>query len=193
MTEGVSRIRPRSPDSIRIRDVAVLARTSHGDPRGFLLETLRKDDNSVGGDRFAMAYLSVTVPGEYRDRDRWHVHTAQTDRFVVALGEMVLALLDARPSSPTFGRAEVVRMAGVPYSSPSSPVKKEEATFLVAIPPGVYHCIGNKSTCPFVLFNAPTELYDAADEGRVPFVSVPVAELGGPFSWDLVEGEPPQP
>jgi dTDP-4-dehydrorhamnose 3,5-epimerase len=165
----------------------------HFDSRGFLLETLRRDDTTVGGQEFAMSYASVTPPGEFRDRDRWHVHRVQTDRFVVALGEMILALYDARSDSPTRSRLEVVRMEGAPYSQPSRGTKREAETSLVSIPEGVYHCIGNLSAQPFLLINFPTELYNAEDEGRVPFREVPIDDLGGPFEWSRVETDHPNP
>jgi dTDP-4-dehydrorhamnose 3,5-epimerase len=186
-------LRPIPPESVRIDAVRPIPRTVHSDPRGFLLETLRKDDRSVQGDRFALTYISVTVPGEFRDRDRWHVHKIQTDRFVVAAGEMILALYDGRPGSPTRGRIEALRMEGAPFGQLASPAKREIITYLVPIPPGVYHCIGNLSEDPFVLLNSPTELYDPADEGRVPFTEVPIGELSGPFTWDRVDGDRSRP
>ncbi len=178
------------PPECRIDGAVVLPRVVHHDPRGFLVETLRHDDLPVRGDEFAMSYTSVTVPGEKRDRDRWHVHQRQVDRFVVPIGEMVLALWDARPTSPTHGLLHAIRMCGAPIAGLASPGgRADRTTHLVTIPIGVYHCIGNlHATDPFVLQNYPTRLYDAADEGRVPFAEAPIASLGGrPFAWELVE------
>ncbi len=188
-TSPVLKVRTVAPEKVGIHDVVVLPRTLHQDPRGLLLETLRKDDRSVSGDHFAMTYTSVTVPGEMRDRERWHVHARQQDRFVVTLGEMVLALYDARERSPSRGRLALVRMAGAPLSSLRAPEKKDLTTYLLTIPEGVYHCIGNLHPSePFVLQNFPTQLYDPTDEGRVPFASAPIASLQGRgFSWDVVE------
>ncbi len=186
----VPKLRTVSPTEIGIQDVVVLPRTAHHDPRGFLVETLRSDDTTVKGDTFAMSYLSLTVPGQMRDADRWHVHQHQVDRFVVLLGEMVLALYDARPRSPTEGRFTLARMAGAePTWNATRPRKKEDATtYLVTIPPQVYHCIGNLSQEPFLLQNYPTRLYDPADEGRVPFAELPIPAAGGlPFGWERVE------
>jgi len=193
MNSSSTRLRPISPPAILISGVEVVPRTLHGDPRGFLLETLRRDDRSVQGDHFAMTYVSVTVPGEFRDRDRWHVHKIQTDRFVVAVGEMVLVLYDHRGASPTRGRIEAIRMVGAPYDRFSLPTKQDIGTFLVSVPPGVCHCIGNLSRHPFVLINSPTELYDPADEGRLPFADVHVDSLAGPFEWTRIETNHPNP
>jgi dTDP-4-dehydrorhamnose 3,5-epimerase-like enzyme len=179
-----------APDEIQIDGSRPIPRTIHQDPRGFLVETLRGDDETARRAPFAMSYTSVTVPGEFRDIDRWHLHTIQSDRFVVALGEMILALYDARPASRTQGRLEVIRMVGAPIDAPGHPSKRDLTTHLVPIPPGVLHVIGNISSAPFVLQNYPTHLYSAADEGRVPFVEQTVAALRGPFSWDLVPRAP---
>ena len=184
-------LRPIAPTEIRIEGVVVLARPVHQDPRGLLVETMRADDASVGGDRFRMTYTSVTVPGEFRDKDRWHLHARQTDRFVVPLGEMILALHDGRPGSPTTRRLEVIRMAGPPIHAAGAPTKRDVLTYLVTIPPGVHHCIGNLSPAPFVLQNFPTEYFDATDEGRIPFDSLTVPALGRGFSWDLVDRTTP--
>jgi dTDP-4-dehydrorhamnose 3,5-epimerase-like enzyme len=170
--------------------VVVLPRVIHQDPRGLLIETLRQDDAQVEGSLFQMGYTSVTVPGEMRDRDRWHVHTKQVDRFVVPLGEMILALFDPRPASATRGHLEAIRMAGAPFDALGTRSGRADTiTFLVTIPREVCHCIGNlHPKDPFVLQNYPTQLFDATDEGRVPFVDVPVPGLEmRPFSWDLVE------
>lgn len=182
------RIVPAAPESSRIADVHVLPRTIHQDPRGSLVETLRSDDRGVDGGTFLMSYTSVTMPGEFRDRDRWHVHALQTDRFIVPVGEMLLALLDQRASSPTRSRFELLRLAGPALRAAAQSAAHESTTHLVTIPPGVYHCIGNRGTEPFLLQNFPTQLYSKADEERVPFASVPIAELEGPFDWGRVEG-----
>jgi dTDP-4-dehydrorhamnose 3,5-epimerase-like enzyme len=184
-------IPPISPTEIRIQDVVVLARPVHQDPRGLLVETLRADDVSVDGERFRMTYTSVTVPGEFRDKDRWHLHARQTDRFVVPLGEMILALHDGRTGTPTADRLEVIRMAGPPVDDAGAPTKRDVPTYMVTIPPGVHHCIGNISDGPFVLQNFPTQYFDATDEGRVPFDTLPIGSIGRGFSWDLVRRTPP--
>lgn len=181
-----AKIRPIAPKAIRIQGAQPLDRTFHYDPRGFLIETLRRDDVQVEGSKFAMSYTSATSPHEFRDRDRWHAHRNQSDRFVVILGEMMLALYDSRPASPTSGRLEVIRMLGATFGRLQRPHKEDVTSAMVPIPPGVYHCIGNLSDHPFVLTNFPTRLYDPTDEGRILFRDVRVESLGGPFDWDRV-------
>ena len=184
---------PIEPPSIRIVGAKPIPRTFHQDPRGFLVETLRADDEAIDGARFRMTYSSLTLPGQFRDADRWHVHKVQTDRFVVVLGEMTLALCDQRTDSSSYGQLDVIRMTGAFRDSVASPRPRDFTTYLVPIPPGVLHCIGNLGTEPFLLQNFPTELYNAADEGRVPFESLPIPALGRPYDWSLVERGVPNP
>jgi dTDP-4-dehydrorhamnose 3,5-epimerase len=179
-------ITPIGPPQVRIEGAQPIPRVVHQDARGFLLETLRADDARANGATFKMSYASLTIPGQFRDSDRWHVHHVQTDRFVILLGEMTLALLDGRTDSPSRGLLDVVRLSGVPFSQPTNASARDFTTFMIPIPPGVLHSLGNLSSEPFVYQNYPTELYDASDEGRVPFASLEVAALGGPFSWDRV-------
>lgn len=136
-----------------------------------------------------MSYVSLTVPGQMRDRDRWHIHHLQTDRFVVLMGEMVLALYDPRPNSTTRGTLETLLMKGAYGATPVVHSDKDSVTtYMVTIPEEVYHCIGNLSVAPFLLQNYPTRLYDPADEGRVPFDTVPIDVLDkSPFAWEKVE------
>ena len=181
-----------TPPDIRITGVQTLPRTLHQDPRGFLVETLRRDDQTVDGSHFVMSYSSVTLPGQYRDADRWHLHKVQTDRFVVPLGEMTLALLDGREGSPTFDRLEVILMRGAPPSDAGFAPKRDLTTHLVTIPPGVLHCLGNLSSEPLLLQNYPTEFYNPADEGRVPFNTRVIPSLGHGFEWACVDRQTPR-
>src|SRR5580658_7422109 len=103
MTGTAPLIEPIAPAAARIPGTNATKRVIHQDPRGFLVEMLRDDDAALRGDHFAMSYTSVTVAGAFRDRDQWHFHPVQSDRFVVPLGEMTLALFDARKESPTYG------------------------------------------------------------------------------------------
>lgn len=184
---GAGSLVPVDPTRIGLAGIEPLRRVFHHDPRGFLLETLRVDDPRELGSHFRMSYSSLTAPGRFRDADRWHVHTVQTDRFVVVMGEMILALCDRRPDSPTRDRLAVVRMVGAPFAGGGEPLPAGDPPgYLVPIPPGVLHCIGNLSREPFLLQNFPTELYDPKDEGRVPFADLSIPAIGRPFSWELV-------
>jgi dTDP-4-dehydrorhamnose 3,5-epimerase len=186
MTDAAPLIEPVSPEQARIPGTNPTKRVIHQDPRGFLVEMLRDDDAKLRGDHFAMSYTSVTVAGAFRDRDQWHFHPVQSDRFVVPLGEMTLALFDARKDSPTHGRLEVIRLAGAPFHHPNAGSKQDISTEMLEVPPGVYHSLGNLTSESFVVVNFPTERYNAADEGRIPFADVIIPGRGAPFDWGQV-------
>jgi dTDP-4-dehydrorhamnose 3,5-epimerase-like enzyme len=159
--------------------------TLHGlkvnrDPRGTLTELLRTDWPGVYGEEmpFAQAYVSTTGPGVARDEDRWHVHRHQTDRFYCLKGRIVVAIADARPTSPTSGNLMLVELA----AEDTAP-----APMLVTIPPGTLHGFVVTSAEPATLMNFPNRLYDASDEGRVPFEEAAVLMPDGrPFSYEVV-------
>jgi dTDP-4-dehydrorhamnose 3,5-epimerase len=190
MTGAGALIEPIPPAQARIPGTNATKRLIHQDPRGFLVEMLREDDAGLRGDRFAMAYTSVTVAGAFRDRDQWHFHPVQSDRFAVPLGEMTLALFDARRESPTHGMLEVIRVTGAPYHHPNADSKHDLPTEIIEVPPGVYHSLGNLTDDSFVVVNFPTERYNAADEGRIPFADVLIPGRGAPFDWGQVARRP---
>ena len=75
---------------------------------GILVETLRKDWQDVyGEDRdFSMQYYSVTESGAARDENVWHLHpTYQEDRFLLADGEVVVAIAD--PTRKFFNKRSI--------------------------------------------------------------------------------------
>lgn len=185
------RIVPVEPVQAQIRGVEAVPLTIHQDRRGFLLETFRSDDTRFRELPFRMSYTSFTAPNQFRDADRWHVHKVQFDRFVVVLGEMILALYDPRKDSPTAGILEAVRLTGIPPGHPTHEATRNVTTYLLPIPPGVLHSLGNLSDEPFLYQNFPSELYNPADEGRVPFLELAIPSMGGPFSWERVERPSP--
>jgi len=151
------------------------------DPRGILVETLRTDwtDLYDSANRpFAQTYFSVTHAGVARDEDRWHLHHHQEDRFVVLSGDLVIAIADPRPDSPTRGALNLFKLGES---------NGDEGQYEVLVPRETLHgfvVVGEKSA---TLINYPTRLYNPADELRVPFVEADVRLADGtPFSWDLV-------
>jgi len=164
-----------------IADVVARHLRVNRDPRGVLVETLRADwSGCFSKDEwpFAQSYYSVTEAWVARDEDRWHVHEHQSDRFVIPSGDVVLALFDARAGSPTKGKLNLLRIGSG---------NGDRGQYLVMIPPRVLHgfmVIGPGSA---LLLNYPTRLYDADDEGRVPFVEIDARVADGRvFTWDVV-------
>ncbi len=120
----------------------------YSDTRGWLAELFREDELAPAL-RPAMAYISETLPGVARGP---HEHRDQTDYFAfVGPGDFRLYLWDARPDSPTFGRAEK-HLVGHSHRH------------VVIIPPGVVHAYQNISDVPGWVFNCPNRLY--AGPGR---------------------------
>lgn len=151
------------------------------DPRGILVETLKTDWTDVYSpdDRpFAQTYYSLTNSGVARDEDRWHLHFEQEDRFVVPLGDALLALYDAREDSPTFGVLNLV---------PLGESCGDDGQLMTVIPRGVYHCFMVVSERPALLLNYPTSLYNPQDEHRVPFAQAGARFTdGSAFTWNRV-------
>ena len=171
---------PYDPRS-HIRGVRVRRLKVNKDPRGILVETLRADWPDFYDERelpFAQSYYSVTEAGVARDEDRWHLHRAQEDRFVVLSGVLAVAMHDPRPDSPTRGLVNVFRMGDL---------QDEEGRYALMVPRRVHHGFVVGPADPAMLMNFPTQIYSPADEGRIPLSEVG-ARLpdGSPFSWDAV-------
>jgi dTDP-4-dehydrorhamnose 3,5-epimerase len=106
------------------------------------------------------------------------VHKHQEDRFVVAAGDILLALWDGRSGSPSAGTLDLLPMG---VSQP------DDAQFSVLIPKKVHHGFMVTSDREAILLNSPTRLYDPSDEGRDPFTNVGATfNDQSPFNWDEV-------
>ncbi|HWV22619.1 MAG TPA: dTDP-4-dehydrorhamnose 3,5-epimerase family protein [Thermomicrobiales bacterium] len=168
-------------DVSRVEGAILHALTTHRDPRGTLTELLRTDwPDEVFGDGmpFAQVYTSTTGPGVARDVDKWHLHQHQTDRFYCIRGRIVVAIADPRDGSPTRDNLMLVEL---------SAAEDGPAPLLVTIPPRTLHGFVVTNDGPATLLNFPTRLYDASDEGRVPFEDAGVTFPDGtPFDYDRV-------
>ena len=151
------------------------------DSGGILVETLRKDWVDIyGGSReFSMQYFSVTDSGVARDEHQWHLHkNYQEDRFLLASGEVVVAIADPREDSSTKGLLNLFHMNA--YKNP----------YLVLVPKNTLHGFLVVSKEPAILLNYPTGLYNPEEEGRVRFEDVNIQTQDGKvFDWDLVRQE----
>ena len=164
-----------------IQDVVLRPLQRNEDPRGVLVETLRADWADVYDPverPFAQCYYSITKPGVARDEDRWHVHQHQDDRFLAINGQLMVAIYDPRPGSPTRGQLNLFHIG------PDAP---GDSDFLVLIPRQTLHGFLVTGAQPGTLLNYPTRLYDPADEGRIPFTEAGATfPDGSPFSWQSV-------
>ncbi|MBI1919387.1 dTDP-4-dehydrorhamnose 3,5-epimerase family protein [Candidatus Microgenomates bacterium] len=163
-------------DGVRLRQLVV-----HRDERGMLAETLREDWHDVFQKpqlQFNQSYYSVTNPGFARDKDQWHVHPKQVDRFVVIKGKAVVALYDAREDSKTYQTLNLFLMGEG---------NGDNNQYLLLIPQRVLHAfcvVGNE---PCYLINYPSQIYNPQEEGRIPFTEACVCFSDNtPFSWDII-------
>src|SRR3990167_2947427 len=95
----------KNKNAVKLIDGIILYRLKiNKDESGIIVETLRKDWEGIYGKNreFSMQYYSVTDSGIARDEKVWHLHpNYQEDRFIVARGEIVVAVADKRENSPT--------------------------------------------------------------------------------------------
>ncbi len=176
-----NKIIPVSPKEIKIKGIRVLGRTIFYDPRGFLIETFA---SSKEKGKSVYSYSSVTRPGQARDKDQYHFHKHQKDRFTIVRGKMWILLLDMRKNSSTYGLLEVVEAKG---ASLKIKTKKTIPVYTITIPEGVYHGIMAPGPGEAELVNHPSCEYNPDDEGRISFKEIKVSFLkNNTFSWDLV-------
>ncbi|MFL6279950.1 MAG: dTDP-4-dehydrorhamnose 3,5-epimerase family protein, partial [Vicinamibacterales bacterium] len=81
-------------DGVKVKPLRVVA-----DARGWLMEILRGDDESLFT-RFGQVYVSATYPGVVK---AWHYHRKQVDNFACVAGMVKLVLIDTRIGSRTEG------------------------------------------------------------------------------------------
>ncbi|MEK7533817.1 MAG: dTDP-4-dehydrorhamnose 3,5-epimerase family protein [Patescibacteria group bacterium] len=161
-----------------IKDVLLHPLKINSDKTGVLVETLRTDWKGIyGKDReFFMQYYSITAPGIARDENIWHYHpTIQEDRFLVAKGEIVVAVFDNRSKSSTKGILNLFYM------------QADKDPYILLITKRVLHGFLVVSKEPAVVLNSPTSIYDPKEESRISFREAQVKVGNGSlFSWDQV-------
>jgi dTDP-4-dehydrorhamnose 3,5-epimerase-like enzyme len=160
----------------------VIQRNIFYDPRGFLVETFALSKEKG---KSIYSYNSVTRAGQARDKDQYHFHQHQKDRFTIVRGKMWILLLDLRKKSSTYGLLEVVEAKGADLKIKT---KKTVPVYTITIPEGVYHGIMAPGPGEAELVNHPTHEYNSDDEGRISFKEIKIPSLNNAtFSWDLVK------
>ncbi len=174
----------KNKDSIKlIQDTLLFPLKVNRDESGVLVETLRKDWPDIYGKErdFSMQYFSVTQPTIARDENVWHYHpTVQEDRFLVAYGEIVVAIADNRKDSPTYGLLNLFHM------------QSDQDPYILLIPKRTLHGFLVVSKIPAVLLNFPTAIYNPKEEERISYEIADVkTETGEKFSWQIVRNQFP--
>lgn len=160
-----------------IKDVLIYPLKVNKDESGILVETLRTDWKEIYGKgrEFAMQYFSVTQSGIARDETVWHYHPRQEDRFLVAQGEIIVAVADNRHDSETFGLLNLFHM------------KTDIDPYILLIPKDTLHGFLVVSRGPAVLLNFPTLLYNPSEEQRISHEKIGIKNSEGSlFTWDQV-------
>lgn len=150
------------------------------DKSGILVETLRTDWKEIYGKgrEFAMQYFSVTKSAVARDEYVWHLHPQQEDRFLVAQGEIIVAVADSKQGSETFGLLNLFHM------------KADADPYMLLIPKGTLHGFLVVSNIPSVLLNFPTLLYNSSEEKRISYEKAKIKNSEGDlFAWDQVRSK----
>lgn len=125
----------------------------HEDHRGVLVEMYR--ESQFWEEPFAYAYQTSLRPGVAKG---WFLHREKSDRYHLAVGELMLFLYDDREGSPTRGLA-------------SKSVLSEKNHRDVFIPAGIWHLSLNVGSGDAVLINLPTTRYnpESPDRLHLPF------------------------
>ncbi len=127
----------------------------HEDHRGVLVEMYREDD--FWQEPFAYAYQTSIRPGVAKG---WFLHREKSDRYHLAVGELMLFLYDDREGSSTRGFVNKFLLS-------------ERSRRDVFIPCGVWHLSLNVGLTDAVLINLPTTRYnpESPDRYHLPFDS----------------------
>lgn len=148
-----------------IEGVLVVPLRKIPDERGTIMHMLRADAPHF--ERFGEIYFATAYPGVIK---AWHLHSRQTQNYVVISGMAKIVLYDGRDGSPTHGEVQELFIG-------------EENYQLVRIPPGIYNgwkCIGTKTA---LLANCATETHEPGEMSRLDPFSPDI-----PYKWDLRHG-----
>jgi dTDP-4-dehydrorhamnose 3,5-epimerase len=125
------------------------------DDRGFFMEVQRIGEGLAAQFPKETTQISAALnyPGIIK---AFHFHRHQTDCWTPALGMLQVALVDLRPESPTFGRANTLYVGNL-------------RPWQLLIPPGVAHGYKVVGLSPSMLIYATDRFYNPADEGRIAY------------------------
>jgi dTDP-4-dehydrorhamnose 3,5-epimerase len=157
-------VSPSSPDlisGVRLEPV-----TLYPDDRGYFLEVARLGQKLVAGFDPAQTQVScsLTYPGAIK---AFHYHRHQTDVWAPAAGMLQVALVDLRPSSPTYGLRNTIYAGAL-------------RTWQILIPPGVGHGYKVLGESPALLVYVTDRIYNPDDEGRLAYDDPSIH-----YDWEL--------
>ena len=150
---GIGQVITSPTGAALIDGVRVAPLTLWPDDRGYFLEVMRAGTGLTSAFPHPSTQVSATVsyPGTIK---AFHYHRQQSDCWVPVAGALQVALVDLRPTSPTFGQKNTL------YVGVLRP-------WQILIPPGVAHGYKALGTEPSLLVYVTSRFYDPADEGRI--------------------------
>lgn len=136
-----------------ISGVIVSAPKVHEDHRGVLVEMYQEE--GFWNESFSYAYQTSLRPGVAKG---WFLHQFKSDRYHLAVGEIMVFLFDDRPDSQTRGMVNKFLLS-------------ERNMRDVFIPHGIWHLSLNVGSQDAVLINLPTTRYnpEQPDRYHLPF------------------------
>ena len=134
-----------------IEGVVLRELVTHSDERGFFRELIRVQDPFFR-EGFGQWSHSLMYPGVIK---AWHIHNVQVDWWYLAAGVVRVALHDTRPASSTYRKTMDLLLGD------------NQPAAVLRIPPGIAHGCRVVSG-PAHLFYITSQIYDPADEGRIP-------------------------
>ncbi len=136
------------------------------DDRGYFLELLRMGNGLAAHfpPESTQVSAALTYPGAIK---AFHFHHHQTDLWAVTTGMFQVALVDLRPSSPTFGVRNTL------YIGTLRP-------WQILIPPGVGHGYKVTGDQAAMLVYVTNRFYNPADEGRIAHDDTSIN-----YDWEL--------
>ena len=146
-----------------IDGVQLIPLTTHTDERGFFREVLRITDIESFGQLSWSSMYTGTIKA-------WHIHKIQWDYWFVPIGVIKAVLVDLREDYP------LLIFDGVPtriknYTPSEYLLGDNQPAQVLCVPPGVAHGL-KVLQGPAHLFYITSEIYNPADEGRIPHDSL---------------------
>jgi dTDP-4-dehydrorhamnose 3,5-epimerase len=156
-----------APDSRHlIEGVRVEHLAPYADDRGYFFEIGRLGQGLL--DAYPAESTQVSCAVGYQGTIKaFHYHRLQTDVWAVVRGMLQVALVDLRPSSPTFGVRNTIYLG-------------QMRPWTLLIPPGVGHGYKVIGTEAAVLVYLTDRVYNPEDEGRIPY-----NDGGISYDWEV--------
>lgn len=149
--------------------IEAIKQIRHYDERGYFQELIKStDDFFVGFGQWSLSFMNQGVVKS------WHIHLVQHDYWAVIKGNIKAVVCDMRHT--TWPDLPIPQNVIDNLKFEEYLMGENYEPIILHIPPGVAHGL-KVLQGPAVLMYITSEMYDPADEGRIPYNS-----LG--YNWD---------